>query len=104
MDNALDQHLGLTIVLGGDTNQLDVNELCQLTGWNLLVDFPTRGVAYVDNVLTNRTDLCGKCAPFSTSMKTDHTVGGHFTSLCKNFFTYYFSHYFLDKFSSQDLF
>ena len=47
----------MTIVLGGDTNQLDVNELCQLTGWNSLVDFPTRGVAYLDNVVTNRQDL-----------------------------------------------
>ena len=74
MDNALDQHPGLTIVLGGDTNQLDVNELCQLTGWNSLADFPTRGVAYLDNVLTNRPDLFGKCAPFSISIKTDHTA------------------------------
>ena len=32
VDNTLDQHPGLTIVLGGDTNQLDLNELCQLTG------------------------------------------------------------------------
>ena len=74
MDNALDQHPGLTIVMGGDTNHLDVNELCQLTGWNSLVDFPTRGVAYLDNVLTNRPDLFGKCAPFSISIKTDHTA------------------------------
>ena len=28
VSNALDQHPGLTIVLGGDTNQLDANELC----------------------------------------------------------------------------
>ena len=74
VDNALDQHPGLTIVMGGDTNHLDVNELCQLTGWNSLVDFPTRGVAYLDNVLTNRPDLFGKCAPFSISIKTDHTA------------------------------
>ena len=72
--SALDQHPGLTIVMGGDTNHLDVNELCQLTGWNSLVDFPTRGVAYLDNVLTNRPDLFGKCAPFSISIKTDHTA------------------------------
>ena len=63
VDNALDQH-----------QQLDVNELYQLTGWNSLVDFPTRGVAYLDNVLTNRPDLFGKCAPFSVSIKTDHTA------------------------------
>lgn len=64
MDSALDQHSGLTIVLGGDTNQLDVNELCQLTGWKPLVDFPTRVATYLDNVLTNRPDLFGKCVNF----------------------------------------
>ena len=63
VDNALDQH-----------QQLDVNELYQLTGWNSLVDFPTGGVAYLDNVLSNRPDLFGKCAPFSVSIKTDHTA------------------------------
>ena len=38
------------------------------------MDFPTRGVAYLDNVLTNRLDLFGKCTPFSISIKTDHTA------------------------------
>ena len=38
------------------------------------MDFPTRGVAYLDNVLINRPDLLGKCAPFSISIKTDHTA------------------------------
>ena len=47
----------MTIVLGGDTNQLDVKDLCQLTGWNSLVEFPSKGVAYLDNVLANRPDL-----------------------------------------------
>ena len=64
----------MTIVLGGDTNQLDVKDLCQLTGWNSLVEFPTKGVAYLDNVLANRPDLFRKCAPFSISIKTDHTA------------------------------
>ena len=58
----------MTIVLGGDTNQLDVKDLCQLTGWNSPVEFPTKGVAYLDNVLANRPDLFGKCAPFSISI------------------------------------
>ena len=74
VDNALDQHPGLTFVMDGDTNQLDVSELCQLTRWNSLVDFPARGVAYLDNVLTNRPDLFGKCTPYDISMKTDHTA------------------------------
>ena len=38
------------------------------------MNFPTKGVAYLDNVLTNRPDLFGKCAPFSISIKTDHTA------------------------------
>ena len=59
-------------MFGGDTNQLNVNEPCQSAGWNSLVDFPTRGGAYLDNVLTNRPELFGKCVPFSMSIKTDH--------------------------------
>ena len=62
----------MTIVLGGDTNQLDVKDLCQLTGWNSLVEFPTKGVAYLDNVLANRPDL------FAINKNGSH--GGHFTS------------------------
>ncbi|XP_048578062.1 uncharacterized protein LOC116601437 [Nematostella vectensis] len=74
MDNALDQHPGLTIVIGGDVNQLDVQELCMLTGWNALVTFPTRGDSYLDNVFTNRPDLFGECIPYNISIKTDHTA------------------------------
>ena len=62
----------MTIVLGGDTNQLDVKDLCQLTGWNSLVEFPSKGVAYLDNVLANRPDL------FAINKNGSH--GGHFTS------------------------
>ena len=60
--------------LAGDATKLDVNELCQLTRWNSLVSFLTKGVAYLDNVLTNQPDLFGKCAPFSIPIKTDHTA------------------------------
>ena len=38
------------------------------------MNFPTKGVAYLDNVLTNRPDLFGKCASFSIPIKTDHTA------------------------------
>ena len=31
-------------------------------------------IGYLDNVLTNRPNLFGKCAPFSISIKTDHTA------------------------------
>ena len=64
MDNALDQHPGLTIVAGGDVNRLDTNELIVMTGWDSLVDFPTRGDAYLDKVFTKRPDLFAKSIPY----------------------------------------
>ena len=39
-DNVLDTHPQTVIVLGGDLNQMDMDELQQLSGWNVLVDFP----------------------------------------------------------------
>ena len=78
MDNAPDQHPGLTIVVGGDFNRLDTNELIVMTGWDALVDFPTRGDAYLDKVFTNRPDLFAKSIPYFVSIKTSHS--GHFTS------------------------
>ena len=74
MDNALDQHPGLTIVAGGDVNRLDTNELIVLTGWDALVDFPTRGDTYLDKVFTNWPDLFAKSIPYFVSIKTDHTA------------------------------
>ena len=44
-----------------------------MSGWNALVDFPTRGDVCLDNCLTNRQDLFGKPYPFHLIMKTDHT-------------------------------
>jgi hypothetical protein len=43
-------------------------------GCEALVDFVTRGKAILDNVLTNRSDLFGKCVPYNISIKTDHTA------------------------------
>ena len=60
-DNTLDLHPNTVIVCGGDLNKLNLNQLQQLSGWNVLVDFPTRGKSCLDNVLTNRKDLFGKC-------------------------------------------
>ena len=74
MDNALDQHPGLTIVAGGDVNRLDTNELILMTGWDSLVVFPTRGDAYLDKVFTNRPDLFAKSIPYFVSIKTYHTA------------------------------
>ena len=45
-----------------------------MTGWDSLVDFPTRGDAYLDKVFTNRPDLFAKSIPYFVSIKTDHTA------------------------------
>ena len=70
MDNALDQHPGLTMVAGGDVNRLDTNELIVMIGWDSLVDFPTRGDAYLDKIFTNRPDLFAKSIPYFVSIQT----------------------------------
>lgn len=63
-DNVLEAHPQTVIVLSGDLNQMDVDKLQQLSGWNVLVDFPTRDDSHVDNCLTNRPDLFARCYPF----------------------------------------
>ena len=50
---------------GGDLNQLNIKQVEQLTGWNALVDFPTRGESRLDNCLSNRAELFGRCRPFT---------------------------------------
>ena len=45
-----------------------------MTGWDSLVDFPTRGDVYLDKVFTNRPDLFAKSIPYFVSIKTDHTA------------------------------
>lgn len=52
---------------------MDVNELEELTGWDVMVEFPTRGKACLDNCLTNRMELFSECSPFHMPIKTDHT-------------------------------
>lgn len=49
VDNALEKQPGMAIVVGGDVNQLKISELYLMTGWEALVDFPTRGEAILDN-------------------------------------------------------
>ena len=60
-DNVLDAHSQTVIFLGGDSNQMYMEGLQQLSGWNVLVDFPTRGDSHLDNCLTNRPDLFVRC-------------------------------------------
>ena len=43
VDQTMDSHPGTVVVCGGDLNQLNIKQVEQLTGWNALVDFPTRG-------------------------------------------------------------
>ena len=72
MDNELEKHPDSVLLCGGDVNCLDVHEFQALSGWNVMVDFLTRGNACLDNCFTNRADLFG--SPYSIHMliKTDH--------------------------------
>ena len=62
-----DKHPDSVFVCGGDLNRLDLNQLqaTSISGWNVLVDFPTRGDAHLDNCLTNRLDIFSKVLPVS---------------------------------------
>ena len=53
-------------------NRLDLTRLKPITGWNALVEFPTRGDSFLDNCFTNRPDLFGKTYPITMLIKTDH--------------------------------
>ena len=72
MDNELEKHPDSVLLCGGDVNRLNVHEFQVLSGWNVMVDFPTRSNACLENCFTNRADLFG--SPFSIHMliKTDH--------------------------------
>ena len=74
VDNTLDNYpvINTVIVVSGDLNKLDLNQLQHLSGWSVLGDFPTRGNACFDIILTSRPDLFGDCVPVDMLMKTDH--------------------------------
>ena len=69
VDSVLDKHPDTVIVCSGDINRLDMQAL---SGWNVMIDFPTSGNACLDNCLTNRPDLFGKAYTIHMLMKTDH--------------------------------
>ena len=71
-DDVLDKYPDTVIVCEGDLNSLDIKHLEELSGWDAMVDFSTRGNACLDNCLTNRIDLFSKCYPFHMLTKTDH--------------------------------
>ena len=72
VDNILDKHPQTVVLCGGDVNKLDIKRFEEMSGWNALVNFPTRGNSCLDNCFTNRTDLFSKCYPFHMLSKTDH--------------------------------
>ena len=45
VDSVLDKHPDTVIVCGGYVNRLDTQELKALSGWDVMVDVPTRGNA-----------------------------------------------------------
>ena len=45
----------------------------ELSGWDAMVDFPTRENAIPDNCLTSGCNLFSKCIPFNMLIKTDHS-------------------------------
>ena len=62
-------------VLGGDFNHLDISDITNLFGFHNLVNFSTRGSAYLDHLYTNLSDLmsikCNKLPPLAAS---DHDI------------------------------
>ena len=72
VDFVLNKHPEAAIVCGGDVNRLDMQEFKALSGWDFMVDFPTRGTACLDNCLTNRADLFGQAYSIHMLIKTDH--------------------------------
>ena len=72
VDNELDEHPQTVVVCGGDLNKLNIDRLEKLTGWNAMVDFPTRCLSCLDNCLSNLKDFFGKYYPYQMLTKTDH--------------------------------
>ena len=72
VDLVLNKHPEAAIVCGGDVNRLDMQQFKALSGWDFMVDFPTRGNACLDNCLTNRADLFGQAYSIHMLIKTDH--------------------------------
>ena len=72
VDLVLNKHPEAAIVCGGDVNRLDMQEFKALSGWDFMVDFPTRGNACLDNCLTNRADLFGQAYSIHMLIKTDN--------------------------------
>ena len=71
-DKYLASHPNDVILCGGDLNRLDLAKLADISGLEILVDFPTRGNSKLDNCLTNKPELFAKPFPITSLIKTDH--------------------------------
>ena len=71
-DKFLDSNPEGIVLCGKDLNHLDLDTLSVLSGLQALVDFPTRGTAFLDNCMTNRPDLFSTPFSFKALMKTGH--------------------------------
>ena len=65
VDNELDEHPQTVIVCDGYLNKLNIDRLEELTGWNAMVDFPTRSLSCLDSCFSN---------PYHLLTKTDHCI------------------------------
>ena len=72
MDNELEKHPHSVLLCPGDVNCLDMHKLKALSGWNVMVDFPTKGNACLDNCFTNRADLFGSPYSIHKLIKSNH--------------------------------
>ena len=57
-DKFLDANPEGVVLYGGDLNHLDLDTLSVLSGLQALVNFPTRGTAFLDNCMINKPGLC----------------------------------------------
>ena len=71
-DSILESFADGLFVSGGDLNQMDITRFESLSGWRLLVSFPTRGESCLDNCFTNNPGLFNLCYPIQMLTKTDH--------------------------------
>ena len=77
VDQFLEHHPNGLALCGGDVNQLDLEELSNLSGLEALIDFPTSGELVLNNCITNNEALFSRCFPIVPQMKTDHKTWSH---------------------------
>ena len=71
-DDFLDTNPDGVVMCEGDFNNLKIENLTTNIGLDVMVGFPTRNNAILDNCLKNRADLFTKPYPPQTQIETDH--------------------------------